>query len=179
MDLLVAGRDIVAVDAVCTAIMGFNPGSVRHLALAAEKGIGEAALSRITIKGVPIEEVRRPFRHACWEAEVRIEKTDALVGKLAQLADRVHKYRDEDTNALFLSFSPGHLKVDKAKYPNREPQGFRVEVPVAGDKITFIVPFRILFLEEGQAAVDEVGGWIEDHLGKGIPMVKVPFRPAP
>lgn len=179
MDLLVAGRDTVAVDAVCTAIMGFDPKAVRCLALAAEKGIGEAALDKITVKGVPIEEVRRPFKHACWEAEVRVEKTDARVGKLAQLADRVHKYQDEYTNALFLSFSPGHLKVDKAKYPGREPQGFRVEVPVAGDKIAFIVPFRVLFLEEGQAAVDEVGGWIEDRLGKGIPTAKVPFRPAP
>ncbi|MFT3770379.1 MAG: DUF362 domain-containing protein [Minicystis sp.] len=40
MDVLVAGTDAVAVDAVSARIMGFDPRAVRHLARAATEGLG-------------------------------------------------------------------------------------------------------------------------------------------
>jgi len=174
MDLLVAGRDIVAVDAVCTAIMGFDPDRVKHLKLASGKGIGESDLKKITVKGVPIEEVRRPFKHARWEAQVSVRKTDALVGKLVQLADRVYKH--DDSEEIYLSFPAERLKVDKEKHPDRESHGFSVHVPLRGDRILFNVPYRVLFGEEGQAAADEVGVWIQQNLGRDIEMAKTPSR---
>jgi len=174
MDIIVAGADVVAVEAVCTAIMGFDTRSVRHLKVASDKGIGEAALARITVKGVPIEEVKRPFRHPLWEAEVRIAKTDALVGKLVQLADRL--YKNERSEVLVLSFSPHHLKVDKEKHPDRESHGFEVHVPLAGDTISFYPRFRVLFAAEGRAAADEAARWIQDNLGKDIRLTKHPMR---
>jgi hypothetical protein len=123
---------------------------------------------------VPIEEVSRAFRHPLWEAEVRVAKTDALVGKLVQLADRV--YKNEEGEELFLSFAPRHLKVDKEKHPDRESHGFEVHVPLAGDSISFCPRFRVLFAVEGRAAADEVEQWIRDHLGKDVPMTKSPMR---
>ena len=175
MDIIVAGRDIVSVDAVCTAIMGFHPPNVRHLSLARDKGIGVIALSRIPIAGVQMEDVQRAFRHPLWEAEVRVAKSDALVGKLVQLADRI--YKNERSEELLLSFPPKHLKVDTEKHPDRESHGFEVHVPLAGDTISFCPRFRVLFAAEGQAAADEVGRWIQETLGKGIPMTKTLMRP--
>jgi len=174
MDLIVAGADIVAVEAVCTAIMGFDVRSVRHIKVAADKGLGEADLARIAVKGVPIEEARRPFRHPLWEAEVQIAKTDALVGRLVQLADRV--YNNEKGELLVFSFSPHHLKVDRAKHPDRASHGFEVHVPIAGDIISFYPRFRVLFADEGQAAADEVARWIQGNLGKDIKVTRYPMR---
>ncbi len=174
MDLIVAGRDIVAVDAVCTAIMGFHPPNVRHLSLARDKGIGTLALSRIPTAGADVEDVSRAFRHPLWDAEVRIAKTDALVGRLVQLADRVYKH--EMGEEVILTFSPTHLKVDTEKHPDRVSHGFDVHVPLAGDTISFRPRFRVLFAEEGRAAADEVARWIQDNLGKDLPMTKSPMR---
>ncbi|MFH1091297.1 MAG: DUF362 domain-containing protein [Pseudomonadota bacterium] len=70
--LLIAGRDIVAVDAVGCALMGIDPKEVRTVSLGAEAGLGEGELTRINIVGeelrrlkfkvkLPQEELRRSF----------------------------------------------------------------------------------------------------------------------
>jgi len=64
MNLVIAGTDPVAVDAVGAAVMGVPPESVKHLCLAEEKGIGTCDLKRIKIVGEPIEKVRKRFRRA-------------------------------------------------------------------------------------------------------------------
>ncbi|MFH1006854.1 MAG: DUF362 domain-containing protein [Candidatus Latescibacterota bacterium] len=61
MDLTIAGTDIVAVDAVGTSVMGFDPLQIPYIRLAQERGLGIADLSRIVLVGLSIEEVRRPF----------------------------------------------------------------------------------------------------------------------
>jgi uncharacterized protein (DUF362 family) len=61
-ETVVAGFDPVAVDAVGAYLMGFNQGEIRHIAYAAERGLGEADLSRIEILGSKAEEVRHPFK---------------------------------------------------------------------------------------------------------------------
>ncbi len=61
MGVVIAGEDMVAVDAVGAAVMGIDPGMVRHLQLAEERGLGVADLSRIEVLGNPIEAVQRPF----------------------------------------------------------------------------------------------------------------------
>jgi uncharacterized protein (DUF362 family) len=58
---IVAGADVVAVDAVCAAIMGLNVEQIHHLQLAAEAGLGVADLAQIEVRGAPIAAVRRPF----------------------------------------------------------------------------------------------------------------------
>jgi len=56
-NMMIAGYDMVATDAVCTRIMGFNPEKILHIKWAAEKGIGICDLSRIEVVGERIEDV--------------------------------------------------------------------------------------------------------------------------
>lgn len=51
LGVVVAGVNPVAVDAVCTGIMGFDPAEVKHLARAHEMGLGEISLEGIDIAG--------------------------------------------------------------------------------------------------------------------------------
>ena len=64
MNLVLAGKDPVAVDAVGAAIMGLSPQDVKHLRLAQEKGLGTCDLTRIRVLGAPIEKVRREFKRS-------------------------------------------------------------------------------------------------------------------
>jgi len=62
MNLVIAGTDPVAVDAVGAAVMGILPESVKHLRLAEERGLGTCNLKEITVLGEPIEKVKKKFR---------------------------------------------------------------------------------------------------------------------
>ncbi|MFZ5633912.1 MAG: DUF362 domain-containing protein [Bacillota bacterium] len=73
MDLIVAGRDLVAVDTVCGAIMGFEPGELLLSVKAAGRGLGTNDLSQISVVGKTIEEVRRRFLRASEDAIVEVE----------------------------------------------------------------------------------------------------------
>ncbi len=64
MNLVLAGTDPVAVDAVGAAVMGVPPDTVKHLCLAEQKGLGTCNLKKITVVGEPINKVRRKFRSA-------------------------------------------------------------------------------------------------------------------
>jgi len=59
MDLIIAGRDPVATDAVAAKIMGFDPHTIYHIKRAAEKGLGE--MEDIEVLGEAIEDVKRQF----------------------------------------------------------------------------------------------------------------------
>ena len=62
LNVIVAGGDPVATEAVTAQIMGFNPYDIYHLHLAAAKGFGTWDINQIEVVGRSIEEVRRPFR---------------------------------------------------------------------------------------------------------------------
>lgn len=64
MNLVIAGTDPVAVDAVGAAVMEVPPTEVKHLNLAAQKGLGTCDLDEITILGEPIARVKRKFRRS-------------------------------------------------------------------------------------------------------------------
>jgi len=64
MDLVIAGTDPVAVDAVGAAVMGISPSDVKHLLLAEKKGLGTCNLEEITVLGEPIEKVKRKFNRS-------------------------------------------------------------------------------------------------------------------
>jgi len=61
LGLIVAGRDLVAVDATAGRIMGFEAEQVPITRVAAERGLGTLDESRIEVAGEPIAAVRRRF----------------------------------------------------------------------------------------------------------------------
>lgn len=64
MNLVIAGTDPVAVDAVGAAVMGIQPTDVKHLVLAEKKGLGTCNLNEITVMGESIESVKRKFQRS-------------------------------------------------------------------------------------------------------------------
>jgi len=64
MNLVIAGTDPVAVDAVGAAVMGVSPTEVKHLVLAQKKGLGTCNLEKIEVIGEKIENVKRNFRRS-------------------------------------------------------------------------------------------------------------------
>jgi len=56
-NMIIASHDIVATDAVCSRIFGFNPEKILHIKWAADKGIGNCDLSQIDVLGQKIEDV--------------------------------------------------------------------------------------------------------------------------
>jgi hypothetical protein len=61
LNLVVAGGDPVATDAVAAAVMGFNPRDIGYFYYAAAKGFGTFDLRSITVVGQQIAEVEHDF----------------------------------------------------------------------------------------------------------------------
>jgi uncharacterized protein (DUF362 family) len=64
MNLVLAGIDPIAVDAVGATVMGLPPETVKHLYLAEQKGLGTCNLKKITVVGEPINKVRKKFKRS-------------------------------------------------------------------------------------------------------------------
>jgi uncharacterized protein (DUF362 family) len=61
MDVIIAGKDIVAVDAVASEIMGYQAMEIPTTQVASKQFLGVGNLSKIIIKGKKIEDVRKHF----------------------------------------------------------------------------------------------------------------------
>jgi len=62
METIVAGRDVVAVDATASRLMGIDPHEINHIIMAHERGLGE--IDGLEIVGDGIEAVKRVFERA-------------------------------------------------------------------------------------------------------------------
>ena len=62
MDLIIAGKDVVATDATGARAMGLDPHEISHIRTAAQKGLGN--IDNIEIVGTKLEDVKRPFKPA-------------------------------------------------------------------------------------------------------------------
>ena len=60
MDLVIAGEDVVAVDATACRVMGINPHEVAHISRANDKHLGN--IDDICVLGERIEDVAHPFK---------------------------------------------------------------------------------------------------------------------
>ena len=80
-NIVLAGVDMVSVDAVGSAVMGLDPGTIRHVQQAAMRGLGVAGLDRITVLGEPIEAVVKKFSTAYSERKL---KTYGLANPLSE-----------------------------------------------------------------------------------------------
>lgn len=73
MDLIIAGKDLVAVDAVCGRIMGFEPEEVPLTMEAAKRGLGIHKINQIEIVGEPLLKVHRRFLRSTEDNPVQVE----------------------------------------------------------------------------------------------------------
>jgi len=80
MDLILAGKDLVAVDAVCGWIMDFQPEEVLLTMTAAKRGLGTAKLEEIEIVGEPLNKVRRRFLRSTEDNPVQVEGFNLIYG---------------------------------------------------------------------------------------------------
>jgi uncharacterized protein (DUF362 family) len=63
MDLILASRDVVALDTIACRIMGINPVNVEHVFRAGYSGLGEYTEKNIRMVGRPVDEVRYKFEY--------------------------------------------------------------------------------------------------------------------
>lgn len=61
MNLIVAGKDLVAVDSTCAQLIGYEPGETLLTVNAAARGLGVMDPDQIEIVGQPLESVKRRF----------------------------------------------------------------------------------------------------------------------
>ncbi len=62
LDLVVGGRDTLAVDVVGARLLGYETDEVPHLRIAAQRGLGQSDLSRITVIGqLPVRSEKTPW----------------------------------------------------------------------------------------------------------------------
>ena len=61
LNTIIAGADPVAVDAVCTRLVGFNPDDFEFVTLGERLGLGVGDLDRIELVGQPLSEVETRF----------------------------------------------------------------------------------------------------------------------
>ena len=99
MNLIVASQDIVAIDAVCTAIMGIEPFEVPITRLAHTEGMGNGDLNEIEVKGASIESVMKHFKRAQnWNPigaskNIRVYAGAACRFELAQVGAAIERLR--------------------------------------------------------------------------------------
>jgi uncharacterized protein (DUF362 family) len=80
MDLIIAGYDLVAVDAVCGYIAGFEPEEVPITTEAFRRGLGMANRKDIEVVGEPIEAVSRRFMRVLEDERLKIEGLNLFYG---------------------------------------------------------------------------------------------------
>ncbi len=61
LNLILAGRNPVAVDSVCSRLMGYDPAAVSHIALSAARGIGPIESDLIDVAGEDLSKYARGF----------------------------------------------------------------------------------------------------------------------
>ena len=83
MDLILAGKDLVAVDAVCARLIGYEPGETLLTVNAAARGLGVMDPDRIELLGEPLEQVQRRFLRAVEDNPVAVEDFQLIHGEAA------------------------------------------------------------------------------------------------
>jgi len=76
MGLLVASSDIVAADATCARLMGYDPANVWMIRSAAARGLGVIADDEIALMGESVEQVGRNLTGVCFDPDEFGEKVN-------------------------------------------------------------------------------------------------------
>ena len=96
-NIVLAGVDMVSVDAVGSAVMGQDPRGIRHIQMAADRGLGVAELGSIVVLGDSIDKVMKKYS---------IEYSD----KKLETYGLAHPLTEEDITHM------------KSSFANRDPQ---------------------------------------------------------
>jgi uncharacterized protein (DUF362 family) len=80
MDLILAGRDPIAVDSVAGRIIGYEPGEVLLTRKGSERGLGTAKPEGIEVSGEPVKSVWRRFLRAAEDNPVEVEGFNLFYG---------------------------------------------------------------------------------------------------
>jgi len=62
MGIIIAGKDLVAVDTVASTIMGYEPEEIPMIVAAVNAGLGTSDMNNIEVVGTPISDVKRRFK---------------------------------------------------------------------------------------------------------------------
>jgi uncharacterized protein (DUF362 family) len=111
MNLLIAGTNPVAVDAVTMRIMGLDPALSLPVFLAYMQGLGPIGSEKITTVGTPVDEVMSPFKQAVIDLthgeNFKVHADNACLGCKGYLHYVLHKLRRPDPE------NPGRLLIDR------------------------------------------------------------------
>lgn len=77
-NLIVAGTDPVATDAVAARMMGFLPQAVHYLFELHRRGLGQGDVNRISMKGIPLIQAEEMFSMAALGQSIAIDKPKVL-----------------------------------------------------------------------------------------------------
>jgi uncharacterized protein (DUF362 family) len=80
MDLIVAGKDLVAVDSVCGQIAGFDPNELLIPKMGADQGLGNLNPNAIKIVGEKLNNVQRRFLRSTEDNPVKVEGFNLIYG---------------------------------------------------------------------------------------------------
>ena len=61
LNILLAGQNVVAVDAVCSWLMGYDPAKIPHISRTAARGIGPITQDKIQVVGTDLSKYTRDF----------------------------------------------------------------------------------------------------------------------
>lgn len=117
-NILIGGRDTLAVDTVGARIFGLTLDEIPHLKIAYERGLGEGDLKKITVIGKDLEEYREKYE---WDLlqefpdDIKIVKGKKLLCRegcqnnpLAALQVFANDYKDKFKGGWFLIMGKGH-----------------------------------------------------------------------
>jgi uncharacterized protein (DUF362 family) len=82
MNLIVAGKDLVAVDSTCARLIGYEPGETLLTVNAAARGLGVLDPDQIEIVGEPLDRVKRRFLRSVEDEPVRVEGFQMIHGQV-------------------------------------------------------------------------------------------------
>lgn len=109
MNLIIAGKDLVAVDSICGQIMGYEPEEVLITKFAAERGLGVMDKEMIELPGEPLENVKRRFMRSAEDDPVEVDGFSLLFGGITCTGCRntVMSALVDMRNASQLKYLPG------------------------------------------------------------------------
>lgn len=124
MKLVLAGKDLVAVDATCARLIGYTPEEVLLTSNAAARGLGVMGQAEIDVVGVPLDSVKRRFMRAIEDAPVEMAGFEIIHGEATCTGCRntVMSALVDMRNADQLMYLPGTVVVTgEAELPKDVP----------------------------------------------------------